>query len=90
MAGKVLKTAFDSRPFSNGVYRFGSKVSVCAMPPAIHNTTRQSAVAGWAGGMAPKARGAPADKAPRVAALAVLQEIASVEVMSVHGFRPHG
>ena len=32
-------------PGAKGVYRFGSKVSVCAMPPAIHRTITASAVA---------------------------------------------
>jgi hypothetical protein len=32
-----------SIPFSKGAYAFGSKVSVCAMPPAIHNKITVSA-----------------------------------------------
>jgi hypothetical protein len=43
MLGNVESTAFDSTPLLNGVYRFGSNVSVCAMPPAIHRTMTQSA-----------------------------------------------
>src|SRR5690606_16951903 len=40
----VLKTLLESSPFSYGVYRFGSKVSVCAIPPAIHKRITESAV----------------------------------------------
>jgi hypothetical protein len=39
----VLKTLFASIPFSKGVYFFGSNVSVCAMPPAIHRSITVSA-----------------------------------------------
>ena len=42
--GNVLSTCSGRRPRSNGVYRFGSKVSVCAIPPPIHRTIRVSAV----------------------------------------------
>ena len=45
IAGKVLSTRSVRTPGSNGVYRFGSNVSVCAMPPAIHSTMMESAVA---------------------------------------------
>jgi hypothetical protein len=39
MAGNVLSTSDDFNPFSNGVCRFGSNVSVCAIPPAIQRTS---------------------------------------------------
>ena len=42
--GKVLNTLLPSIPFLKGVYFLGSKVSVCAMPPAIHNNITVSAV----------------------------------------------
>src|SRR5689334_11715164 len=46
--GNVLSTALLLIPFSKGVYFFGSNVSVCAMPPAIHNNITVSAdVAGF-------------------------------------------
>ena len=45
MLGNVLSTRSVRTPGSNGVYRFGSQVSVCAIPPAIHNTMTASAVA---------------------------------------------
>ena len=45
MAGNVLNMRSVRTPGSNGVYRFGSQVSVCAIPPAIHNTMTASAVA---------------------------------------------
>ena len=45
MAGNVLSTCSIRTPFSNGVYFFGSKVSVCAIPPAIQSTMTASAVA---------------------------------------------
>ena len=44
MLGKVESTPFGSMPFSKGAYRFGSNVSVCAMPPAIQSTITVSAV----------------------------------------------
>lgn len=40
---KVLKTLFAGIPFLNGVYRFGSNVSVCAIPPAIQSRITVSA-----------------------------------------------
>ena len=42
--GNVLRTPFDSTPGVKGVYFFGSKVSVCAIPPAIQRTMTVSAV----------------------------------------------
>ena len=39
----VLSTLLDSMPFSKGVYFLGSKVSVCAIPPAIHKRITVSA-----------------------------------------------
>src|SRR5262245_26630174 len=45
MAGNVLSTCSVRTPGSNGVYFFGSHVSVCAIPPAIQSTTTESAVA---------------------------------------------
>jgi hypothetical protein len=51
-------------PGSNGTYRLGSKVSVCAIPPAIQSSTMQSAVAGNAGsGSAARALGTAASAA---------------------------
>ena len=41
--GNVLSTLFASRPLENAVYFFGSKVSVCGIPPAIHNRITVSA-----------------------------------------------
>src|SRR5690606_20264858 len=67
----VLNTRFESSPFSNGVYRFGSKVSVWAIPPAIHNRMTVSAVDAWAALQDDSIllRGTPAAKAASVAAL---------------------
>ena len=45
IAGNVLRTRSVRTPGSKGVYRFGSNVSVCAIPPAIHRTMMESAVA---------------------------------------------
>ena len=44
--GKVLKTLLLSTPLVYGVYAFGSKVSVWAMPPAIQSRITESAVEG--------------------------------------------
>src|SRR5262245_42082469 len=52
IAGNVLSTRFDSIPGRNGSKCLGSKVSVWAIPPAIHNSTRQSAEANCGGGSA--------------------------------------
>src|SRR5690606_9645626 len=41
---KVLNTSFACMPFVKGVYRFGSKVSVCAIPPDIYNKITESAL----------------------------------------------
>src|SRR6185437_4785155 len=46
--GNVLSTCAVGTPGLNGVYLFGSHVSVCAIPPAIHRTITASAVAGGA------------------------------------------
>src|SRR5438270_2661312 len=46
--GKVLNTFSVRTPGSKGVYLLGSKVSVCAIPPAIQRTITASAVAGGA------------------------------------------
>src|SRR6185436_5876246 len=81
IAGNVLRTFFDSSPFSNAVYRFGSNVSVCAIPPAIQSTMTASAVGlrlwlgsgAVAGPSARTMRGYPAASAPSVAADAVLR-----------------
>src|ERR1700728_1352561 len=45
IAGNVLSTSAVGTPGLNGVYFFGSHVSVCAIPPAIHSTIVESAVA---------------------------------------------
>jgi hypothetical protein len=68
---KVLSTEFASIPFSNGVYFFGSNVSVCAMPPAIQRRITVSAVDLIFGFEQDVTRlvGIPAAKAARVAAL---------------------
>src|ERR1044071_1450773 len=42
--GNVLSTLLLLIPFSNGVYFFGSNVSVCAIPPAIQSNITVSAV----------------------------------------------
>src|SRR6266700_7340822 len=83
MEGNVERTAFDSSPFSNAVYFFGSNVSVCAMPPAIQRMITASAD-GWGLASGPyfdplesaarQTRGKPAASAPTVAALAVLRK----------------
>ena len=53
-------------PFRTRVYRLGSKVSVCAMPPAIHSRIMVSALASILG--APHNwRGAPPSSADMVA-----------------------
>src|SRR5436190_707210 len=77
MLGNVLRNASGAIPFSNGVYRFGSNVSVWAMPPAIHRTITVSAVAfarSAPTSSASNARGKPADNADRVATLADLRK----------------
>ena len=43
---KVLSTSLPSIPLRKGVYLLGSKVSVCAMPPAINSQITDSAVEG--------------------------------------------
>ncbi len=40
----MLNTLFDCIPFVKGVYFFGSKVSVCGIPPAIQSKITVSAV----------------------------------------------
>src|SRR5688572_3463473 len=77
--GKVDRTLLGSRPFSYGVYRFGSNVSVCDIPPAIHRMITVSAVAGVGGmclavGSFAQAFGAPAASAASVVADAVLRK----------------
>src|SRR5690606_7216639 len=69
--GNVLNTVFASIPFSKGVYRLGSNVSVWAMPPAIHNRITVSALDFIAGLLQELSRltGAPAANAASVAAL---------------------
>src|SRR5262245_55534564 len=62
--GNVLRTRFDSRPFSNGVYALGSNVSVCAIPPAIHKRMNVSAVGSGRFVCGQAAIGAPAASAP--------------------------
>ena len=76
IAGKVLSTRAGERPFSYGVYRLGSNVSVWAMPPPIQRTIMASAVGSIfsASALARIWRGSPAANAPRVAALAVLRK----------------
>ena len=49
MLGNVLSTRSVRTPGANGVYRLGSNVSVCAMPPAIQRTITASAAAFEAG-----------------------------------------
>src|SRR5438105_9651288 len=72
ICGKVLRTWSGLRPRSKAVYFFGSKVSVWAMPPAIHNTITVSAVGLiFSSGSAVSWRGKPAAKAESVVALAV-------------------
>src|SRR5690554_5454396 len=74
---KVLSTRLESSPFSKGVYRLGSKVSVCAIPPAIHRRITVSAVAAC---LDPPqedkrlVRGTPAANAAKVAALVVFKK----------------
>ena len=46
ICGNVLSTEFGSIPFSKGAVRLGSNVSVAAIPPAIHSTMTEFAVAG--------------------------------------------
>src|SRR5688572_21652381 len=75
--GNVLSTRFDSNPGSNGVYCFGSNVSVCAIPPAIHRTMTVSHVgliASFGSSTAQSGRGSPAASAASVAALAVFKK----------------
>src|SRR5688572_15638848 len=70
----VLRTLFPSIPFSKAVYLFGSKVSVCAIPPAIESRITVSAEelrATFDCGEHPLSRlatGGPAAHAARVAA----------------------
>ena len=59
-------------PLVNGVYLLGSKVSVCAIPPAIQSKITVSAVAVNFDELQPlnnPANGAPAANAARVAVL---------------------
>jgi hypothetical protein len=68
---KVLNTLLAFIPFSNGVNFLGSKVSVCAMPPAIHSRMTVSAF-DWILGFEHELNmlaGIPAAKAAKVAAL---------------------
>src|SRR5687768_13205477 len=62
MEGKVLRTSLDSIPLRKGVYFFGSKVSVCAIPPAIKSRITESAVEGKVG--VPQEESNPAKGAP--------------------------
>ena len=74
---KVLSTLFASNPFSNGVYRFGSKVSVCAIPPAIKSRITESAVEGNVGephDESNPAKGAPIPMVAMAAALVFLRK----------------
>src|SRR5690606_16383891 len=68
---KVVSTEVAAMPASKGVYFFGSKVSVCAMPPAIHKRITLSAVDLILGFEQEVSRlvGIPAARAARVAAL---------------------
>jgi hypothetical protein len=69
---KVLNTRVPSIPFSNGVYRLGSNVSVCAIPPAIQSRITASAEGFRTGLVHPSSKpatGAPAANAASVAAL---------------------
>jgi len=70
IVGNVLSTSSTRTPGANGVYRFGSKVSVCAIPPAIHNTITASAVAGFRGACRTSAGARPtsADSVPAAVA----------------------
>jgi hypothetical protein len=63
-------------PLLKGVYRLGSKVSVWAMPPAIHNKITVSALAFLLLLQEDKKldSGAPAANAPRVAALVLFKK----------------
>jgi hypothetical protein len=67
----VLNTRLASIPFSNGLYRLGSKVSVWAIPPAIQSRITVSAEELIFGtGLQPgnhPASGAPAAMAARLA-----------------------
>src|SRR5438874_4662641 len=75
ICGNVLSTCSGFNPRSNGTYRFGSKVSVCAIPPAIQRTITVSAVGlGFSSLPAQTCRGKPAPNAESVAALAVLRK----------------
>src|SRR5687768_12921933 len=68
---KVLSTELACIPFSKGVYFFGSKVSVCAIPPAIHSRITVSAfdfIFGFAQELT-RLAGIPAASAASVAAL---------------------
>ena len=72
--GKVLAILAGSIPFSKGAKRFGSNVSVCAIPPPIHKTITVSAVGVIfaSAASAPRTRfGNPAARAESVAELAV-------------------
>ena len=69
---KVLNTSFAIMPLEKAVYLFGSKVSVCAIPPAIQSKITVSAVAVNFDELQPlnkPANGAPAVNAARVALL---------------------
>src|SRR5882672_5125010 len=77
--GKVLSTRLASMPFSKGAYRLGSKVSVCAIPPATHSRMTESAVEGPSPEPLPHpesrlATGAPAANAASAAALDFLRK----------------
>ena len=70
IVGKVLSTWSTFTPGANGVYFFGSNVSVCAMPPAIQSTITASAVAAGAASCCAARRvcGSRPTSAPSVAA----------------------
>src|SRR5438128_1815486 len=74
ICGNVLNTCSRFSPRSNGVKRFGSKVSVDAMPPAIQRTMTVSAVGLiFSSASAFSWRGNPTASAESVAALAVFR-----------------
>src|SRR2546421_7651262 len=71
----VLSTALDGVPGAYGVNRFGSNVSVAAIPPPIQSTITASAVGATFGPFwAITSLGNPAANAESVAALAVLRK----------------
>src|ERR1043166_1636287 len=80
MLGKVLAMRAVSIPFSNGANRFGSNVSVCAIPPPIHRMMRVSAVGAiFSCCSAKTGRAYPAATAESVAALAVRRKSRRVQ-----------